>query len=172
METEEDKLSGYKVSLFLLFYGGWGLKWFSCGLSRLEHAMYLGWVRIPDPPVSTAQALRSQVCATMQSLPGTGAQDHVPRRKHSTTEPHPWSPLYVLRSCKPAIPKANSNEYLFLVPESCLVGSFSGSWMFRTVAGLPSSPKASQSSAWGPLERQKEEEKTPHLTPFPAITKE
>ena len=65
MEREEDKLSGYKVSLFLLFYGGWGLKWFSCGLSRLEHAMYLGCFRIPDTPVSTAQALRSQVCATM-----------------------------------------------------------------------------------------------------------
>lgn len=73
MEREEDKLSGYKASLFLLFYRGWGLKWFSCGLSCLEHAMCLGWVRIPYPPVSTAQALRSQVCATMQGLSGTGA---------------------------------------------------------------------------------------------------
>lgn len=80
--------------------------------------------------------------------------------------------LCALRSCELAIPNANSNEYSFLVPESYLVGSFSGSWTLRTVAGPPSSPKSSQSSAWGPLERQNEEEKTPHLTPFPAIMKE
>lgn len=80
--------------------------------------------------------------------------------------------LCVLRSRELAIPKANSNEYSFLVPESCLVWSFSGSWMLRTVAGPPSRPKASQSSAWGPLERQNEEEKASHLTPFLAITKE